>query len=211
MSERDEAGRNARAIFEGIWESGDPWSLETSEHEQRRYERHLELLGDRRYGRVLEIGCGAGTFTRQLGPLAERLVAIEVAENAIERARGLGLPANVDYRVANAMDFDLVGEGPWDLVVLSDTIEYLGWLYPCSEVARFAMQLFESVTAGGRCLLGSWILIDDIGLATPWLIRTYHDLFRNVGFEPEREEQFEAEPGYEELQVVLSLFEKPGG
>ena len=109
------------------------------------------------------------------------------------------------------MDFDLVGEGPWDLVVLSDTIEYLGWLYPCSEVARFAMQLFESVTAGGRCLLGSWILIDEDGLATPWLIRTYHDLFRNVGFEPEREEQFEAEPGYEELQVVLSLFEKPGG
>ena len=138
MSERDEAGRNARAIFEGIWESGDPWSLETSEHEQRRYERHLELLGDRRYGRVLEIGCGAGTFTRQLSPLADRLVAIEVAENAVERARGLGPPANVDYRVANAMDFDLVGEGPWDLVVLSDTIEYLGWLYTCSEVARFA-------------------------------------------------------------------------
>jgi SAM-dependent methyltransferase len=192
-----------------MWESGDPWNLETLEHEQRRFERHLELLGDRRYGRALEIGCGAGAFTRRLCPLAERLVAFDVSEIAVERARELGQPANVDYRVANAMDFDLVGEGAWDLVVLSDTLELLGWLYPLAEVARFAMRVFESVTVGGRCLLGSWILIDEDGMATPWLVRTYHDLFLNLGFKLEHSEQFLAEPGYDELQVVLSLFAKP--
>ena len=71
------------------------------------------------------------------------------------------------------------------------------------------MDLFESVAVGGRCLLGNSILIDDTGLATPWLIRTYHDLFRNVGFELEREELFEGEQANEWLQVVLSLFAKP--
>ena len=143
-----------------------------------------------------------------LAPLADRLVAIDVAENAVERARTLG-PATVDYRVANALNVDLVAEGPWDLVVLSDTMMHLGWLYTFSEVSRFAMQLFESVTVGGRCLLGNSILVDDTGLATPWLIRTYHDLFRNVGFELEREELFEGEQANEWLQVVLSLLAKP--
>jgi SAM-dependent methyltransferase len=209
MSGRDEADSDVRGMFESIWEGDDPWNLESSEHEQRRYERHLELLDDRRYGRALEIGCGAGAFTRQLSPLTDQLVAIDVSETAVERARAHGSPANVAYRVVNAMDFDLVAEGPWDLVVLSDTIEYLGWLYPLSDVARFARQVFESVAVGGRCLLGSWILIDEYGLATPWLVRTYHDLFRNVGFELEHEEQHESEPGWDELQVVRSLFAKP--
>jgi len=209
MSERDEIDVKARpAFFEDLWTPGDPWEFETSEYERRRFERHLELLGDRRYGDVLEIGCGAGAFTRLLAPLTDRLVAIEVAENAVERARELG-PAGVDYRVANAMDFDLAGEGPWDLVVLSDTMMYLGWLYTFSEVSRFAVQLFESVVVGGRCLFGNTILVDDTGLMTPWLIRTYHDLLRNVGFEPEREELFEGEQGDEQLQVLLSVFAKP--
>ncbi len=208
MAERDQADERARAFFENIWKEGDPWEFETSEYERLRFEHHLELLGGRRYGRVLEIGCGAGAFTRILSPLADQLVAIEVAENAVERARRLG-PATVDYRVANAMDFDLVGEGPWDLVVLSDTMMHLGWLYAFTDVSRLAMDLFESVAVGGRCLLGNSILIDDTGLATPWLIRTYHDLFRNVGFEPEREELFEGEQANEWLQVVLTLFAKP--
>ncbi len=203
-------GEDTRAHFEDHWKEGDPWELETSVHEHRRYERIIALLEDQRYGRALEIGCGAGAFTRMLSPLADRLVAIDVAENAIERARRLALE-NVDYRVADAMDFDLVDEGPWDLVVLSDTIEHMGWFYTVSEVARFAMQVFESVAEGGRFLLGSWILIEENGIATPWLVRTYHDLFRNVGFERKRGDQFEAEPGYEELQVALSLFAKPGG
>jgi SAM-dependent methyltransferase len=214
MTEQNEADQTARVFFEDLWKGGDPWEFETSDYEQRRFELHLEMLGDRRYGRALEIGCGAGAFTRLLSPLVDELVGIDVAESAVERAKTLG-PEGVDYRAANAMEFDLGGEGPWDLVVVSDTITYLGWLYSFSEVSGFVVRVFESVAPGGRCLLGNSALLgdaepaDDTGLATPWLARTYRDLFRNVGFELEREELFEGEQGDDLLEVVLSLLAKP--
>ena len=42
--------------------AGDPWELETSNWEHERYARLLAILDQPRYGRVLEIGCGGGTF-----------------------------------------------------------------------------------------------------------------------------------------------------
>jgi hypothetical protein len=47
-------------------------------------------------------------------------------------------------------------------------------------------------------------------LLTPWHVRTYHDLFRNVGFEVEREARLEEEEGDEPMETVLSLFRRPG-
>ena len=40
------------------------------------------------------------------------------------------------------MDYDQQAEGPWDLVVMSETICYLGWLYSLFDVAWLACQLF---------------------------------------------------------------------
>src|SRR5207244_4501980 len=102
------------------------WQLETSEFEQKRCERNLELLADRRYERVLEIGCGGGTFTRRLAPLADYILALDVAPAAIRRAEAAtSRPGQIEYRVANVMELDLQAEGLWDLIVLIETIYYL--------------------------------------------------------------------------------------
>ena len=60
------AGREARRFFNQLWAGSDPWDLDTSDFEQRRYARQLALLAGRRYRRALEIGCAGGSFTRQL-------------------------------------------------------------------------------------------------------------------------------------------------
>ena len=41
------------------------------------------MLDRPRYGRVLEIGCGAGTFTRRLAGLADEVLALDVSSEAI--------------------------------------------------------------------------------------------------------------------------------
>ena len=53
------------------------------------------------------------------------------------------------------MDYDLHAEGPWDLVVLSDTMCYLGWLYSFFDVSWFASQLFAATRVGGHCLFAN--------------------------------------------------------
>ena len=203
--DREAAHAEARRFFAELWADRDPWDLDASELDQRRYERQLELLGDRRYGRALEIGCASGSFTRQLAPLCDGLVALDISERAIERARAAhdGGPG-IEYRVANVMELDLQHEGSWDLVVLTETAYYLGWLYPMFDIAWLAHSLHEATRPGGRLLLVNTISRDD-GIMSPWLIRTYHDMFRNAGYASEREERLRGVKETVEFEIVLSL------
>lgn len=211
MSEREEPGRKIRAFFEDLWQRGDHWDLETSEFEQARYVRQLRLLQGRRWGRVLEIGCAAGHFTRMLAPLADTVVALDVAEAAIERARAAGMAdGTIDFRAANVMEYDAETEGPWDLIVLSETIYYLGWLYPFFDVAWLGCRLFLATRIGGKLLLANtWTGHRDY-LALPWLLHTYRDLFRNVGYQIEKAEVARGSKNDVEVENHVCLFQKPG-
>jgi SAM-dependent methyltransferase len=215
MPEHEAIDRQMQAHYQAVWQRGDAWDFETSEFEQRRYEFLLSVVQGGHYGRVLEVGCGSGRFTHMLAGISERVVAIDIADAAIERARvqtAHAAPGVVDLRAANIMEFDLKAEGPWDLVVLAETIYSLGWLYPFFDVAWFAARLWEATAAGGRLLLANtygqegkdWLM-------RPWLIDTYRDLFRNVGFRLEREEMFTGAKDGIDFQVLVSLFTRDSG
>ena len=53
-------------VFAWKYRVHDPWSLRSSAYEQTRYQRMLDLLPDRAYPRVLELGCAEGAFTHKL-------------------------------------------------------------------------------------------------------------------------------------------------
>ena len=56
---------------------------------------------------------------------------------AIRRERGV--------RAANIMETEPESAGPWDLVVMSGTIYYAGWLYSFFDVDWLARRLFATV------------------------------------------------------------------
>jgi len=209
MTDPAAAGERLAAFFNEAWRQGDPWQLETSPYERAKYARLLELLGDRRYRRVLEIGCGAGAFSRLLTQIAREIVAIDVSPAAIARARAFPPDPAISYHVANAMEHDPAAGGPWELVVIGETIYYLGWLYPLFDLARFVRSLLESLQAGGRLLMANTHTGIHEPLAEPWLIRTYRDLLVNVGFQLEAEETFRGRKGDADLEALISLFRKP--
>jgi predicted TPR repeat methyltransferase len=209
MTERKVITEKAHAFFDNLWKRGDPWDLESSGFEQDKYARQLAMLDGCRYARVLEIGCGAGAFTRLLASIADRVIALDVAPSAIARAREADAdPEVVDFRVANIMDFELRAEGPWDLVVMSETIYYLGWLYPFFDVAWLASELFAATDAAGRLLMANTHGGTEDYLLRPWLIRTYRDLFLNVGYQLDAEEIFRGTKDGADLEVLISLFAK---
>ena len=208
--DRAATGPAARRFFEDLWADSDPWALETSELDQSRYRRQMGLLEDRGYGRALELGCGAGSFTRHLAPLCGHVVAVDISESAIARARHASPPAtNTEFRVANIMELEVEAEGPWDLVVLTETAYYLGWLYPLFDVGWLAYSLCGATNAGGRLLLVN-TLGSSNGIMSPWLIRTYRDLFGNAGFQLEVEETLRGTKEGVEFEILLSLFGKDG-
>lgn len=205
MSDRDKINAEMRSFFDDLWRK-DPWHFNTSDYEQRRFANLTGLIADRRYRRGVEIGCGAGAFTRHLAPLVDRLVASDVSAEAVERARGLGL-ANVEFQIVNALAKGWGDEeGPLDLISFNDTIHYLGWRYTFFDVAWLAHRMFEALAPGGRLLMANTENKSGDYLLLPFLVRSYRDLFVNVGFTVEREQEFRDTNKGVEYTVLASVF-----
>ena len=206
--DREVAARKAREFFDSIWQAGDYWDLETSEFEKAKYERQIELLQDCRYARALEIGCGGGHFTRMLATLADYTTAIDVAPSAIARAQAARGPGQIDFRVENIMDHDFVGDRPWDLIVMNETIYYLGWLYSFFDVAWMANELYRATQPGGTFLMANTFGEISDYLIRPWIIRTYRDLFVNVGYVVKTENTFCGKKNNVMVETLMTVFVK---
>jgi predicted TPR repeat methyltransferase len=214
VTDREKTDAEARQYFDRLWRDGDPWNFDADPFEQAKYDAQLALLeadrgAGRRYGRALEIGCAAGAFTRRLAPRCERVVGIDIAPQAIALARERTTAPNVAYEVANVMQWREGLARGWDLVVFAETVCYLGWLYPFFDVAWLAHCIHEGTRPGGRLLLANTFGGTDDYLLKPWIIRTYHDLFRNAGFVTLRETTFRGVKNGVEIEALLTLAERP--
>ena len=210
MSERALIGEKARAFCDDLWQHGDFWDFESSEYERARCRtapRHARgaplrtRAGDRLRCGVFHPSPGALSLIRSSPSTSPQL--------PLRRARTLGADLQtVEFRVANAMDYEWRADGTWDLIVFSDAICYLGWLYSFFDVAWFAAELFAATRSGGRLLLAN--TMDEVGdkLLLPYIIRTYRDLFLNVGYRLETEDIFRGTKNGVDFEILISLFAK---
>jgi SAM-dependent methyltransferase len=209
MEQETSKDERMRAFFEELWHKDDPWSLETSEFERAKYARQIQLLADRRFERVLEIGCGAGVFTALLTRQADYVMGIDISPTAISMAkRRLGASTIAEFREANVMEEELRDLGSWELIVMSETVCYLGWLYSFFDIAWLASEIFHSTRDRGLLLMANTLGEFGDYLLSPWIIRTYRDLFVNVGYSVATEETFQGSKNGVKLDVLISLFQK---
>ncbi len=113
------------SYFEDLYAADiDPWQFETSEYERAKYADTLAALGDRKFASGFEVGCSIGVLTRMLAERCDRLLAIDVAEAALDRARERCRDC-VQVRFAR---MGIPGEWPdgtFDLIVFSEVLYYL--------------------------------------------------------------------------------------
>lgn len=141
--------------WEKIFAAPDPWSY-GSDYEQRKYEHTLELLPDTPINHALELACAEGHFTVQLAPRVGQLVAADISERALSRARQrcAGLQ-NITFRHLNLRRDSF---GRFDLIVCSEVLYYLEDRH---ELRRLAARLAESVNPGGHLLMAHANLVVD--------------------------------------------------
>ena len=141
-------GRLGREYFEGLYaESGDPWDFETSEYERKKYERTLEVLGGRRFERALEAGASIGVFTEMLADRCDELLAVDVSERAVAKARKR-LSDREHVRVERRTLPEEMPHGPFDLIVASEVLYYF-----TREEMLATLEAFERELAPGGVLL----------------------------------------------------------
>lgn len=110
-------------------------------------ERHVLSAADIRPKRVLEIGPGAGTWSKLL---LERYPdasfdLVDISEQMIARSRAaLGSPANVTYHLCDIFEYDAP---PYDLLFSSRMLEYV------PEKAEFAERLAGLLAPGAQGFL----------------------------------------------------------
>ncbi len=127
--------------FEELWEDL-PAELSPPDLEARRRFLHSEVRpGDR----VLDLGCGTGTFTAVLAQAGATAVGVEVADAALRRARRAH--PELDFRNA-PIDGPLPFEdNTFDLVWASEVIEHV------ADTARWLSEVRRVLAPRGRLLI----------------------------------------------------------
>lgn len=129
----------------------DPWKFESSPYERAKYAATVAALPRAHYATAFEIGCSLGVLTEQLAPHCGHLLAVDVAEAPLERAR---------QRCAHLpqAEFQLLQvphafpEGQFELIVVSEVGYYLS-----PEDLQLARQkILAALLPGGHLLLVHW-------------------------------------------------------
>lgn len=129
----------------------DPWRFETSDYERAKYDATLNALPKARYARVLEVGCSIGVLTHKLAERCDALIAIDVAEAALDAARSRCRGLEHVTFARGQVPGEWPG-GSFDLILLSEVIYYLD----AADVARLANRVCDSLLPSGDVVLVHW-------------------------------------------------------
>jgi 2-polyprenyl-3-methyl-5-hydroxy-6-metoxy-1,4-benzoquinol methylase len=146
--------------FEAIHRaSSDPWNLATSDYEHRKYQDTLASIPQRRFRRGFEIGCAIGILSRLLAQRVDHLLAVDIEELALTRARShCAQVSNIEWRrMAVPQDWP---DGSFDLVVISEVLYYFSW----EDIHRIAAKTLASLHRDGIVLLVHWTHPTDLPL-----------------------------------------------
>jgi SAM-dependent methyltransferase len=171
-------GHGVASAFDQLYAGlNDPFGAELPQYryQQRKYNSLLSMLPRRPYHKVLDVGCGLGTFTRKLAPFAEHVLGTDISAEAVRQARKLSTEhPNISYSQRDILD-DSQPEASFDLIVLADTLYYI---YPLTDarLKSIAGNLSAKLAPGGLLLLVNHYFF---GIDMPSRgTREIHDSFR---------------------------------
>jgi len=148
--------RGARSLdssyFDQLYrDKPDPWNFGSSEYERRKYSATLVALDGARFQSAFEAGCSIGILTRQLAAYCDSLLAIDVAQAAVAKAKencaGLSQVSIQPMHIPREWP-----AGKFDLIVFSEILYFLS----LNDIAATADHSLASLEPGGMVLLVHW-------------------------------------------------------
>lgn len=111
------------------------------------YTATRQILGEKRFGTVVELGCGTGKNTPFYAEIAQHVQALDFSEGMLAQARAKLALSNVQFSVADLTVRWPVESETADLVAVNLVLEHIENLhFICAEASRV-------LAAGGRFFL----------------------------------------------------------
>ena len=155
MSAFDHRLVSARAFESRYRENPDPWNYRASPYERDKYQVTLAALSRPRYFNAFEPACSVGELTAMLAGRCSRLLATDVSETAVERARTrcAGMHnVRIECRDLRT-DPDLRAPGgQFDLIVLSE----VGYYFDVESLADLARRMADALCTNGELIAVHW-------------------------------------------------------
>ena len=133
-------------------------------HLSNRVKKALSVLKEHHFARLLDIGCGDGTFSALLKDFSDEVYGVDIAKTAVELARKKGIKCfkvNVDIEV---LPFD---DCYFDGVFCGEVIEHL------YDPDHLLDEIYRVLAPEGICLI-----------TTPNLASWYNRILLLLGFQP---------------------------
>jgi predicted TPR repeat methyltransferase len=160
------------ADFEALYQQdSDPWGYETSGYERAKYDATLEACGPGPFAHALELGSSIGVLSARLAGRCRRLTTVDGSPTAVQAARHrLGGRPAVDTVLGEIPD--AIPGGPYDLVLASEILYYLG-----PEALQGTLERVRDTAAGGARLVAvHW---RPEGSERPFTAAEVHDQLRS--------------------------------
>lgn len=122
--------RDAYAAWAEIYDSAENRTRDLDARVTR------DLLAGRRFGAVLELGCGTGKNTAFYASVAERVLALDFSPEMLDRARAKGFGPRVAFATADVARPLPVEAGAFDLVAVNLVLEHVRDLAPVFAECR---------------------------------------------------------------------------
>ena len=175
-----------------------------------RLRKEIETIADwleavPRAGRVLDLGCGAGTWTKIFADRYDSVVGIEQSSSMVAAARTLLAPFPSATIVEGDVREDLPA-GPFDLIFLGGLCMYLN----DPDAVAILRSLKDRLASGASIVLRETTVPQ--GKLTPRgdyqavyrNVSLYQDLFREAGFPTS---EFRRNYAYTSMEVAVELVE----
>ncbi len=144
----------------------DEWTrLTNSRRGELNYLVHMDVLRQHLQSdmEVLEIGAGAGIYTKELAPMVQRLVVADLSEVQLElnrtHMRELGILNKVNaYRLLDLVDLAELNDASFDAVVcIGGPLSYL-----LDQEKRGVQEVLRVTAPGGIAILGVMSLVSTL-------------------------------------------------
>ncbi len=139
--------------FESLYaRTDDPWNYSTSAYEAAKYAATCAALPQARFARAFEVGCSIGVLTSHLAARCDHLLAVDMSETALARARA----ALADVSHVGIARMCIPREWPpghFDLMIFSEVLYYLSQ----ADLVRTAARTLEGLADDGVVVLVHWL------------------------------------------------------